>query len=56
MDPNPKVSKKASKILDIFGHFARTTVELWICDNYDKLISDEGIAVQDRKCPVCKRI
>jgi len=25
MDPNPKVSKKASKILDIFGHFARTT-------------------------------
>jgi len=26
MDPNPKVSKKASKILDIFGHFARTTL------------------------------
>jgi len=30
---------------------SKNPVELWICDKYDKLISDEGIAVQDRKCP-----
>ena len=30
---------------------SKNPIEVWICDNYDKLIAEEGVSVQDRKCP-----